>query len=103
MDRTHLLNELWEYQLKFGYISEKAISRISKKLNVSIVEIESVTTFYHFFHQEPTGKNIIYLNNSIISDMKGYEAVKAAFEKETGCTFNEYGDREFSLFDTSCI
>ncbi|MCA0132279.1 NAD(P)H-dependent oxidoreductase subunit E [Winogradskyella alexanderae] len=103
MDRTHLLNELWEYQLKFGYISEKAISRISKKLKVSIVEVESVTTFYHFFHQKPTGKFIVYLNNSIISDIKGHEAVKAAFEKETGSTFNEYGDNEFSLFDTSCI
>ncbi|WP_299365781.1 NAD(P)H-dependent oxidoreductase subunit E [Winogradskyella sp.] len=103
MDRTHLLNELWDYQLKFGFISDKAISRISKKLNVSIVEIESVVSFYHFFHQKPTGKYIIYLNNSIISEIKGYEAVKAAFEKETGCTFNEDGDGEFSLFDTSCI
>lgn len=103
MDRTHLLNKLWEYQYQFGFVSDEAVSIISKKLNVSNIEIESVISFYHFFHKEPTGKHTIYLNNSIISELKGFEAIKAAFEKETGCTFDEQGNDEFSLFETSCI
>lgn len=103
MDRTHLLNKLWEYQHEFGFISNDAVSEISQQLNVSNIEIESVISFYHFFHKNPTGKNIIYLNNSIISDMKGFDEVKIAFEKETGCTFNKEGSSEFSLFETSCI
>ena len=103
MDRTHLLNKLWEYQNQFGFISDEAVSNISKKLNVSNIEIESVISFYHFFHKKPTGKHTIYLNNSIISELKGFEAVKTAFEKETNCTINEQGNEEFSLFETSCI
>ena len=103
MDRTHLLNKLWKYQLEFGYISDQAISKISKQLKVSNIEVESVISFYHFFQKKPTGKHIIYLNNSIISEIKGFEDVKIAFEKETGCTFNEQGNDQFSLFDTSCI
>ena len=103
MDRTHLLNKLWEFQHKFGFISDEATSEISKTLNVSNIEIESVISFYHFFHKEPTGKHTIYLNNSIISELKGFDAVKSAFEKETGCTFDEQGNDEFSLFETSCI
>ena len=103
MDRTHLLNKLWKYQLEYGYISDQAISKISKQLNVSNIEVESVISFYHFFQKKPTGKHIIYLNNSIISEIKGFEDVKIAFEKETGCTFNEQGNDQFSLFDTSCI
>lgn len=103
MDRTHLLNKLWEYQLKSGYISDRAVSKISKELGVSKIEIESVITFYHFFHKKRTGKYTIYLNNSIISEIKGYKEVKAAFEKLTGCTFNEEGNKKFSLFETSCI
>ena len=90
MDRTHLLNQLWEYQHQFGHISDEAVSVISKRLNVSSVEVESVISFYHFFHKNKTGKHTIYLNNSIISDLKGFEDVKAAFEKETNCTFEEY-------------
>ncbi|SDX82199.1 NAD(P)-dependent nickel-iron dehydrogenase flavin-containing subunit [Lutibacter oricola] len=103
MDRTQLLNKLWEFQHRLGYISKESISTLSKKLNVSTVEIESVVSFYHFFHKKPTGKHTIYLNNSIISDLKGFEDVKATFEKETGCSFGEYGNKEFSLFETSCI
>ncbi len=103
MDRTNLLNKLWEYQNQFGYISEKAIAKISNELNVSEIEIDSVVSFYHFFHKQPTGKYTIYLNNSIISDMKGFDEVKAAFEKQTGSTFNEYGNNVFSLFETSCM
>jgi [NiFe] hydrogenase diaphorase moiety large subunit len=103
MDRTHLLNQLWEYQHKFGHISDESVSEISKRLNVSDVEVESVISFYHFFHKEPTGKHTIYLNNSIISDMKGFDAVKTTFEKETGCYFEEYGSDEFTLFETSCV
>ncbi|MBI9042493.1 NAD(P)H-dependent oxidoreductase subunit E [Lutibacter sp.] len=103
MERIHLLNKLWEYQHQFGYISKKAISEISILLNVSAIEIESVISFYHFFQKNPTGKHTIYLSNNIISELKGFAEVKTAFEKETGCTFNELGNEEFSLFETSCI
>ncbi|WP_299547821.1 NAD(P)H-dependent oxidoreductase subunit E [Seonamhaeicola sp.] len=103
MDRTHLLNKLWEHQNKDGFISDKAVSKISKELKVSNVEVESVVSFYHFFHKKPTGKHTIYLNNSIISEIKGFEDVKTALEKATGCTFGEEGNGDFSLFETSCI
>ena len=60
MDRTHLLNRLWEYQHQFGYISDEAVSVISKRLSVSSVEVESVISFYHFFH-----KNINFLEKPL--------------------------------------
>lgn len=103
MDRTHLLNRLWEYQHQYGFISDEAVSEISNKLNVSNIEIESVISFYYFFHKKPTGKHTIYLNNNIISELKGFSTVKTTIEKETGCTFDEPGNEEFSLFETSCI
>jgi len=104
MERTQLLDKLWEYQSKFSYISKDAIAEISQLLNVSKIEIEGVVSFYHFFHQQPTGKYIIYLNNSIVSEFKGFSKIKAAFEKETDCTFGSYTKNSlFSLFETSCI
>lgn len=104
MERSRLLTHLWEFQNKEGYISDKAISELSQKLRVSKTDIEGVVTFYHFFHRQPTGKYIIYLNNSILSEFKGFKKVKSAFEFETGCTFGKYGQSDlFSLFETSCI
>ena len=104
MKRSRLLNRLWEFQNNDGYISDKAVLELSQKLRVSKTEIEVVISFYHFFHRQPTGKYIIYLNNSIISEFKDFEQVKVAFEKETGCTFGNYCNNPlFSLFETSCI
>lgn len=98
------MTRLWEFQNKFGFISNEAISEIAQRLRVSKIEVESVVSFYHFFHSEPTGKYIIYLNNSIVSEFKGFQEVKRAFEKETGCTFGTYNANPlFSLFECSCI
>ena len=77
MKRSRLLTRLWEFQDEHGFISDNAISEISQKLHVSKIEIEGVISFYHFFHRQPTGKYIIYLNNSIISEFKGFAEVKS--------------------------
>jgi len=104
MERTRLLARLWEFQNNDGFISEKSILEVSQELRVSKIEIEGVISFYHFFHRQPTGKYIIYLNNSIISEFKGFNEIKTAFEKETGCTFGYYDQNSmFSLFETPCI
>ena len=102
--RTKLLDKLWQYQLEKGYISGSEIRRIARDLNISIVEIEGVISFYHFFHAEPTGHYTIYLNNSIVSELKGFKAVKEAFEKETGARSGEVdATGTFGFFETSCI
>lgn len=103
-ERTHLLNCLWEYQQDKGYISDKDVEECSKRLDMSSIELEGIISFYHFFHRQDTGQFIIYLNNSIVSEFKGYERVKAAFEKATGQRFGEIDTHsQFSLFETACI
>lgn len=104
MKRSRLLTRLWEFQNEFGFIPNTAISEIAQNLRVSEIEIEGVISFYHFFHRQPTGKYLIYLSNSIISEFKGFTEIKAAFEKETGCTFGSNDQNSlFSLYETSCI
>jgi len=104
MERSRLLTRLWEFQNNNGFISDEAIFEVSQELRVSKIEIEGVVSFYHFFHRQTTGKYIIYLSNSIISEFKGFNEIKTAFEKETGCTFGYYYKNSmFSLFETPCI
>jgi [NiFe] hydrogenase diaphorase moiety large subunit len=102
--RSGLMNALWEIQLRDGFISDEHIQSLADQLGLSKVEIEGVVTFYHFFHRSPTGKHVIYLNNSIAAEFKGYERVKEAFERETGAVVGSV-DRTgtFGLFTTPCI
>jgi [NiFe] hydrogenase diaphorase moiety large subunit len=102
--RSGLMNALWDIQLRDGFISDEHIQTLADQLGLSKVEIEGVVTFYHFFHRSPTGKHVIYLNNSMAAELKGYERVKEAFERETGAVVGSV-DRTgtFGLFTTPCI
>ncbi len=103
-DRTALLNELWAVQNKHGYISDHDIKVCAQKFKISYVQVAGVVSFYHFFQRKPSGKYQIYLNNSIVSEFKGYERVKEAFEKETGSKFGDENiSGPFGLFETPCI
>jgi len=102
--QTQMLNQLWELQLKNGFINDDDIKRIAEQFSLSTVEVEGVVSFYHFFHRKPTGKYTIYLNNSIVADIKGFNRIKETFERETGTVFGSV-DRTgtFGLFLTPCI
>ena len=66
--QAQMLNKLWALQKKHGYISDEAIGEIATEFNITRIEVEGVTSFYHFFHRRPTGKFTVYLNRIRISE-----------------------------------
>jgi len=104
LKRSSLLNVLWDIQRKRRFISHDDMTKIADNFNISRMELEGIITFYHFFHRTDAGKYTIYLNNSIISKHKDYDAVKRAFEYEIGVKIgNVSKDKLFGLYETSCI
>jgi len=102
--QIQMLNKLWQLQKTVGYISDEAVREIAQEFRIADIEVEGVVSFYHFFHRKPTGKYTIYLNNSIVADIKGFSRIKETFERETGTSFGLI-DRTgtFGLFLTPCI
>ncbi|MBW7847195.1 MAG: NAD(P)H-dependent oxidoreductase subunit E [Bacteroidales bacterium] len=99
-----LMDMLIAIQEQFGYISRGAILTLSNELGLSQVDVEQTISFYHFLSTKPRGKYAIYLNNSVVAYMFGRQAIKEAFEKETGITFGQVTpDGLIGLFDTACI
>lgn len=102
--RSGLLSALWQEQLQHQCINRSARLALASQYQLSEIELEGVATFYHFFHQEPTGKHTIYLNNSIISELRGYDRIRETFERETGAHLNSVDPTgTFGLFQTPCI
>lgn len=102
--RSALLSALWQLQLNEQHISKESIKNLAALHQLSEIEVEGVASFYHFFHQQPTGKHTIYLNNSIISELKGYERIKETFERETGAHIGSTDPTGmFGLYATPCI
>jgi len=104
LTRPELLDYLWKAQNRHGYIRPEDIAYCSQALGLSVIEIEGVISFYHFFCRQPRGEFTVYLNNSIMSECKGFERVKEAFETATGGKFNGLDPSgQWGLFETACI
>lgn len=103
-DKSRLMDILIEVQHTNGYISEYDISTISGALKIAKIDVEQTISFYHFFSQKPTGKYTVYLNNSVVANMKGRDHIVKTLEEETGCPWGQVSeDGLIGLFDTSCI
>jgi [NiFe] hydrogenase diaphorase moiety large subunit len=103
-DRTRLLDILWDVQREYGHISEQAVAVMVNGLDMSAADIRETLSFYRFFHSRPAGRHTLYLSDTVIARMKGYDVVRAALERETGVGFGSVDESgSFGLFDTACI
>jgi [NiFe] hydrogenase diaphorase moiety large subunit len=103
-DKSRLLDIIRDIQDNLGCVSDEAIAQVAADLKLSKVDVEGVVTFYHFFAKNPRGKYTVYLNNSVVSQMKGFASVAKAFKDEIGCSFGSLSkDGTIGLFETSCI
>lgn len=103
-DRTRLIDILWDVQHLYGHIPEEALPELGAGLNLSPLDVWETASFYHFFHGKPSGKHQIYLSNTVIAKMNGYQDVHDALERETGVRFGETDETgTFGLFETPCI
>ena len=103
-NRVELLDYLWKSQNKHGFIRPEDIEAYADALGISTIDVQGVVTFYHFLTLQPRGKFTIYLNNSPVSESKGFERMKNAFEMATGTHINGVDPSgQFGLFETACI
>jgi [NiFe] hydrogenase diaphorase moiety large subunit len=103
-DGTRLLDILWDVQHLYGYIPDEHLPQLAATLNRSPLDIVETASFYHFFHTERSGWHRIYLSNTVIAKMNGYQAVYEALEHHTGVRFEDVEKTgQFGLFETPCI
>ena len=103
-DRTRLMDMLWEVQRARGHISEDAIAALAAGLNMSVPDVAETVTFYHFFRTKPFAQHVIYLADTVIARMNGYDEVRAALIEATGADFGVTDPTgQFGLDDAPCI
>jgi len=103
-DRARLLDILWDIQHQWGYIPEAILPEMADRLGLTVLDIQETYSFYHFFRGKPSATHQIYLSDTVIANMHGYQAVYDALEKETGCHFGgKDATGMFGLETTPCI
>ena len=100
----NLLSRLQEVQREFGYLPEKNLREIATKLNLPLIDVYSVATFYKSFSLKPRGRNHIKVCLGTACHVRGSSRIAREVEKKLGISPGETSqDGEFSLEMVMCL
>lgn len=103
-ERKALLPILRDIQAEYNYLPQEALILVSEHLNIPLIDIVGVATFYRAFSLEPRGKHTVTVCLGTACHVRGAPKVLEEFERrlnvEEGHTTE---DREFSLETVNCF
>ncbi len=103
-EEGELIPILQKVQLGFGYIPEKAITRVAKFIRVPEVTVFGVATFYSQFKLVPTGRNVVRVCRGTACHVRGGARILKEVEKKLGIKPGEStADLEYALETVACI
>jgi NADH-quinone oxidoreductase subunit E len=103
-NRENLITILQKVQEKIGYLSEEAISKISKLLGISEAQVFGVATFYAQFRFAPPGKHNIKVCLGTACHVRGGTRIMEEVERDLKIKPGETTpDYEFDLERVACF
>ncbi|NOY53781.1 MAG: NADH-quinone oxidoreductase subunit NuoE [Deltaproteobacteria bacterium] len=102
--RAAALPVLYLAQKEFGCINDAALDAVSRVLEISRADIYSLATFYSMFHQEPLGRNVIFLCDNLACTLLGAESLRDYLERKLDVRMGETtDDGRFTLKNAECL
>ena len=99
-----LLEVLHGIQGALGFIPPAAVPVIAEELNLSRAEVHGVVSFYHYFRQTPTGRNMVRVCRAESCQAAGGDALADHAKKRLGIDFHQTtADGHFSLDPVYCL
>jgi NADH-quinone oxidoreductase subunit E len=103
-EEGELIPILQKVQLEFGYVPEKAITRVAKFIRVPEVTVFGVATFYAQFKLVPTGRNVVRVCRGTACHVRGGARILKEVERKLGIKPGESTpDLEYALETVACI
>lgn len=99
-----LINILHKAQHLFGYLPHNLQLYISRKVGVNAARVNGVVSFYSYFTEKKTGKNVISVCMGTACYVKGAEKVLNKLLKTLDVEKNQVTkDELFTIRDVRCI
>jgi len=104
-ERENIISVFQSIQEAFGYIPEKAVNLVSKRLNVPASRLFGIITFFPQFHLKPTGENIITVCRGSACHVNGSERLLNRILIELGIPPSEdtTDDFKFTVEKVNCV
>jgi NADH:ubiquinone oxidoreductase subunit E len=103
-DRTGIIPILQEIQSNFNYLPEEMLRYVSKKLDMPLIDLYGIASFYHAFSLKPRGKHLVQVCLGTACHVRGAHRVldemKRRLHIEPGETTE---DKLFTLKTVNCL
>lgn len=94
---------LWLVQKQEGWVSEPAIRALAAMLDMPVIRVLEVATFYTMFHLAPVGKHHFQLCGTTPCALRGAEDLKKVCKRRIGEKFAVTADGMFSWEEVECL
>lgn len=95
---------LWQAQKQHdGWLPQKAIEAIAARLNMPVIRVLEVATFYTMFNLEPVGRFFIQLCGTVPCHVKGALDLKQVLLEKVGDQQHVTADGNFSWLEVECL
>lgn len=87
-----------------GWLSRGAIEYVADYLDMPVIRVHEVASFYSMYNLEPVGKNFVQLCRTTPCWLSGSDELVAAFTAFAGCGIGETSaDGLFTLVEVECL
>ncbi len=91
-------------QEKYNYLPEEVLKRAAKEMNIPLIDLYSVATFYKSFSLVPRGKHEIVTCSGTACHVRGSEKVTEEISRTLGVDRDSTSnDGEYSLKCVNCV
>lgn len=95
---------LWKAQAQHDYwLPRPAIEKVAEMLDMPVIRVLEVATFYTMFNLEPVGRHYIQLCGTTPCALRGANDIKAVLEKRIGAPGKVSADGKFSWLEVECL
>ncbi len=94
---------MWLVQKQEGWVSEPAIRAIAELLDMAVIRVLEVATFYTMFHLAPVGKHHLQVCGTTPCMLRGADELKTVCKKRIGDQHTISADGAFSWEEVECV
>lgn len=102
--RGNLIPILQMFQERLEYLPEPALRMVAEYLDIPLVEVHGVATFYNHFRFNPPGRHPVKVCLGTACHVRGGDIILENFERKLEIKDGETtADREFSIERVACV
>jgi NADH:ubiquinone oxidoreductase subunit E len=99
-----LIAILQDIQAEYKYLPREALQQVSRSLDVPLIDVIGVATFYRAFSLKPRGRHVITVCLGTACHVRGGPKILEEFERRLGLAAGDTtGDGVFTLETVACL